>query len=78
LSVFAVIFPPRENFRLAMLEASRAVRDPASRLYSNGIRLGWLLSPLPGWFRIGAADVRDAYEETERTAGCCDLNGGAA
>jgi hypothetical protein len=33
--------------------------------------------PLPGWFRIA---VRDAYEETDRTAGCCDIDriGGVA
>lgn len=74
----AVILPPQENFRLAMLEASRAVRDPSCKLYTDGHRVAWLPRPLPGWYRIGAADVRDAYEDTDRTAGCCDMDEAAA
>lgn len=36
--------------------------------------------PLPGWQRIGVAvkqmqQMRDAYEQTDATAGCCDMNG---
>lgn len=74
----AVILPPQENFRLAMLEASRAVRDPSCKLYTDGHRVAWLPRPLPGWYRIGAVDVRDAYEDTDRTAGCCDMDEAAA
>lgn len=74
----AVILPPQENFRLAMLEASRAVRDPSCKLYTDGHRVAWLPRPLPGWYRIGAADVRDADEDTDRTAGCCDMDEAAA
>lgn len=69
----AVILPPRDKLHPAMLEASRAIRDPACKLYTNGERLAWLPTPLPGWYRIGAADVRDAYEATDLTAGCCDM-----
>ena len=69
----AVILRPRDKFRPAMLEASRTVRDPACKLYTDGHRLAWLPNPMPGWFRIAAADVRDAYEDTGRTAGCCDM-----
>jgi len=69
----AVILPPRDKLHPAMLEASRAVRDPACKLYTDGHRLAWLPNPMPGWFRIAAADVRDAYEDTGRTAGCCDM-----
>lgn len=69
----AVILPPRDKLHPAMLEASRAVRDPSCKLYTDGHRLAWLPTPLPGWYRIGAADVRDAYEATDLTAGCCDM-----
>ena len=69
----AVILPPREMLKPAMLEASRAVRDPACKLYTDGHRLAWLPRRLPGWFRIGAADVRDSYDATDRSAGCCDM-----
>lgn len=69
----AFILPPRDKLPPAMLEASRAVRDPSCKLYTDGHRLAWLPRRLPGWFRIGAADVRDAYDATDRTAGCCDI-----
>lgn len=69
----AVILPPRAQLKPAMLEASRAVRDPSCKLYTDGHRLAWLPRRLPGWFRIGAADVRDAYDATDRSAGCCDM-----
>lgn len=71
--ISAVIFPPRDKLRLAMIEASRAKHDPACRLYTDGFRLAWLPRPLPGWFRIGSIEVRDAYEQTDATAGCCDI-----
>lgn len=69
----AVILPERAQLKPAMLEASRAVRDPSCKLYTDGHRLAWLPRRLPGWFRIGAADVLDAYEQTDRSAGCCDM-----
>lgn len=72
--IAAVILPEREQIKPAMIEASRVVRDPACKLYTNGHRLAWLPRRLPGWYRIGAADVRDAYEDTDRTAGCCDIS----
>lgn len=71
--ICAVILPPRDQLKPAMLEASRAVRDPSCKLYTNGHRLAWLPKRMPGWFRIGAADVRDAYEDCEATAACCDV-----
>jgi hypothetical protein len=77
MSAAAVILPPRDKFRFAMLEASRAVRDPSCKLYTDGHRLAWLPNPLPGWYRTGAADVSDAYEQTDRTAGCCDIGAAA-
>lgn len=73
MSADAIILPARENFRAAMLEASRLVREPHCKLYTDGRRLAWLPRALPGWFRIGAADLRDAYEETDATASCCSL-----
>lgn len=51
----AVILPPAEQLRPAMLEASRAERDPSCKLYTDGHRLAWLPRRLPGWYRIGAA-----------------------
>lgn len=71
--IAAVILPEREQIKPAMIEAGRAVRDPACKLYTNGHRLAWLPRRLPGWYRIGAADVRDAYEDCDRTATCCDI-----
>lgn len=73
----AVILPPRDKLHPAMLEASRAVRDQSCKLYTDGHRLAWLPKRMPGWFRIGAADVRDAYEHCDATAGCCDIGGAA-
>ena len=73
MSALAVILPPRERLLPAMLEASRAARDPSCKLYTDGHRLAWLPKRMPGWFRIAAADVRDAYEECDATAGCCDV-----
>ena len=51
----AVILPPQDMLRPAMLEASRAVRDPSCKLYTDGHRLAWLPRRLPGGYRIGAA-----------------------
>ena len=51
----AVILPPQDLLRPAMLEASRAVRDPSCKLYTDGHRLAWLPRRMPGWYRIGAA-----------------------
>lgn len=73
MTAAAIILPCRENVRAAMLEASRAVRGPDCKLYTDGKRLAWLPQRLPGWYRIGGADVRDAYEDTDATAGCCDM-----
>lgn len=73
MSAAAIILPPMTQLRPAMLEASRVVRDPSCKLYTDGHRLAWLPKPMPGWFRIGAADVRDAYEDCDATAGCCDI-----
>ena len=71
--VTAVILPPRDRISDAIVEASRAIRPPQSKLYTDGHRVGWLPRPLPGWFRIGAADLQDDYERTDATAGCCDV-----
>lgn len=51
----AVILPPADQLRPAMLEASRAARDPACKLYTDGHRLAWLPRRLPGWYRLGGA-----------------------
>ena len=51
----AVILPPQDMLHPAMLEASRAVRDPSCKLYTDGHRLAWLPRRMPGWYRIGAA-----------------------
>ena len=74
----AVILPPQDMLRPAMLEASRAARDPSCKLYTDGHRLAWLPRRLPGWYRLGGASVRDAYEDCDATAGCCDMNEAAA
>jgi hypothetical protein len=73
MSADAIILPARENCRAAILEASRMQREPSCKLYTDGHRLAWLPRSLPGWYRIAAADVRDAYEDCDATAGCCDL-----
>ena len=77
MSASAIILPAQENCRDAILEASRMQRDPSCKLYTDGRRMAWLPRRLPGWFRIGAADVSDAYEQTDRTAGCCDIEAAA-
>lgn len=69
----AVILPARATVREAIVEALGVPHEPACRLYTNGRSVAWLPRPLPGWYRIGAADVRDAYEATDLTAGCCDM-----
>ena len=73
MSADAIILPARERCREAILEASRMQREPHCRLYTDGFRLAWLPKQIPGWFRIAAADIRDAYEDCEATAGCCDI-----
>lgn len=50
----AVILPPQDMLRPAMLEASRVAHDPSCKLYTDGHRLAWLPRRLPGWYRIGA------------------------
>ena len=61
------------------IKAALAVpHAPTDRLYTDGHTVEWLPVPKPGWYRIGAADVRDAYEDTDRTAGCCDMDEAAA
>lgn len=77
MSADAIILPARENCRAAILEASRMQREPHCRLYTDGKRLAWLPRQIPGWFRIGAADIRGPYEETDATASCCDIEGAA-
>ncbi len=74
MSASAIILPAQENCRAAILEASRMQRDPSCKLYTDGRRMAWLPRRLPGWFRIAAADARDAYEDCDASAGCCDMN----
>ena len=51
--MIAVILPPRDRIRDAIVEDSRAVRSPECKLYTDGHRVGWLPRPLPGWFPLG-------------------------
>ena len=53
----AVILPPADQLRPAMLEASRAERDPSCKLYTDGQRVAWLPRALPGWFKIAGAEL---------------------
>jgi len=54
-------------------ELERAAADRGMHLIHDGHELK--VSPIvpPGWFRV-AGCVRDDYEETDRHAGCCDIN----
>ena len=72
-----------------MLTAEPTVRDvikaalavphaPDCRLYTDGRNVEWLPQPRPGWYKLAAVEVRDAYEQTDATAGCCDMDEAAA
>lgn len=70
---------PAPNLPATLAELERATSEGGMHLIHDGRHVK--VSPIvpPGWFRI-AGCVRDAYEETDRTAGYCDMNqlGGAA
>jgi hypothetical protein len=54
----AVIFPLRDNFLEAMIEALEN-RPTRCCLYTNGERVAWLPREIPGWFRVGAAVIKE-------------------
>lgn len=75
--IAAVIIPDTTT----VLEAARQARASSLHLITNGERT--VLSPIvpPGWFKVAVkakAGVLDAYEQTDRTAGCCDMDEAAA
>ena len=74
----AVILPPQDMLRPAMLEASRAVRDPSCKLYTDGHRLAWLPRRLPGWYRLGGAIKQVRLWDEPSSAGRCDIDEVAA
>lgn len=70
---------PAPNPPATPAELERATSEGGMHLIHDGREVK--VSPIvpPGWFRV-AVCVRDAYEETDRTAGCCDIDriGGVA
>lgn len=75
--IAAVIIPDTTT----VLEAARQARASSLHLITNGERT--VLSPIvpPGWFKVAVkakAGALDAYEQTDRTAGCCDMDEAAA
>lgn len=70
---------PAPNLPATLAKLERAAIEGGMHLIHDGRHVK--VSPIvpPGWFRI-AGCVRDAYEETDRTAGCCDIDriGGVA
>jgi hypothetical protein len=78
MSADAVFLPARATVREAIVDAIGIPHEPSCRLYTDGHRVAWLPRPIPGWFRLAAAEVRDAYEQTDATAGCCDMDEAAA
>lgn len=74
LMTTAVILPERESCLAALQEARATAHAPQCRLYSNGKRMAWLPRRLPGWFPFGGSvKLWDEYEQTNRSAGCCDI-----
>lgn len=72
MNIAAVIIPDTAT----VLEAARQARASNLHLISDGKRT--VLSPIvpPGWYKFAVKvkdSVRDAYEQTDRTAGCCDI-----
>lgn len=70
--IAAVIIPDTAT----VLEAALQARAAGLHLITDGRRT--VLSPVipPGWFRCAVKikpSVRDAYELTDATAGCCDI-----
>lgn len=78
--ISAVIIPDDAT----VLEIARQASASGLHIISNGQRT--VLSPVvpPGWDKLSAvksknADgVLDAYEQTDRSAGCCDMEEAAA
>ena len=75
--IAAIIIPDNATVLSAATEAKAA----GMHLISNGKRT--VVSPIvpPGWFKVAVkakAGVLDAYEQTDRTAGCCDMDEAAA
>lgn len=70
--ICAVIIPDTAT----VMDAARQAKASNLHLICDGKRT--VLSPIvpPGWFKIAVkakAGVLDAYEQTDRSAGCCDM-----
>lgn len=77
MSADAIFLPAVETVRAAVTAALAVPHRPECRLYTDGRRLAWLPRALPGWFKLAAVEVRDDYEKTDATAGCCDMGAAA-
>ncbi len=58
--IAGAIATPRENFLEAIQAALEVQHDIRSQLCTDGQRIAWLPSVLPGWFRINSAAVKEA------------------
>jgi hypothetical protein len=58
MSADAVFLPARDTVREAIVEAMRVPHEPACRLYTDGRRVAWLPRALPGWFKLGGAELQ--------------------
>ena len=65
--------PVRDSVTAALAVAHR----PDCHLYTDGHRVAWLPRALPGWFKLAAIEIRDAYEQTDATEDCCDMGAAA-
>ena len=77
MSADAIFMPAVGTVRDAVTAALAVPHRPECRLYTDGRRVAWLPRALPGWFKLAAVELRDAYEQTDATAGCCDLGAAA-
>ena len=77
MSADAIFLPQRETVRDSVNAALAVPHRPECRLYTDGRRVAWLPRALPGWFKLAAVEVRDAYQQTDASASCCDLGAAA-
>lgn len=73
--ILAVIIPDNAT----VLDVARQAKASNLHIINNGQRT--VLSPVvpPGWFKMAvkvknADGVLDAYEQTDSSASCCDMN----
>jgi hypothetical protein len=58
MTAAAVFLPARATVREAIINALGVAHDPHCRLYTDGRRVAWLPRALPGWFKLGAAEIQ--------------------